>query len=109
MLTRIIVFLKVEEEATKVVHFNSACSFQFSLLQNIASQSYFWNSAAWTRSFQGPYSILWDLSQGLICFTLDCSFERCRIYLSFSEVLRLGQGLVKDGAPSVPALLGIML
>lgn len=102
MLTTIIVFLKVEEEETK-------------LFISIQPAPKLPPKVTFGTVLPGPgpskvhNSIHRDLSQGLICFTLDCSFERCLIHLSFSEVLHLGQGLVKDGAPSVPALLGIML
>jgi len=82
-------FPKSQVKRDKVVNFDSACS------KILPPKVTFWNSATclvWTLSFQGPYSIHRDLSQGLICFTLDCSFERCLIYLSFSEGSCLGQG-----------------
>jgi len=69
MLTTItehrIVFLKSQVERYKDVNFNSAC-FKF-----LPPKVIFWSSAAflvWTLSFQGPYSIHRDLSQGLMFY-----------------------------------------
>jgi len=58
-------FLKSQVERYKDVNFKSAC------LKFLPPKVTFWSSAAflvWTLSFQGPYSIHRDLSQGLMFY-----------------------------------------
>merc|ERR1712183_214385 len=85
-------FAKSHVRRDKVVNFHSACS------KILPPKSYFLEQC-YHIQFTGIFH------RGF-CFTLDCSFEQCLIYLSFSKVVfHVGQGKVKDGAPSMPALL----
>jgi len=72
-------FAKSHVRRDKVVNFNSACS------KILPPKSYFLEQC-YHIQFTGIFH------RGF-CFTLDCSFEQCLIYLSFSKVVfHVGQG-----------------